>query len=380
MTLFINVPIEPIENRYSIQWKRWFSKEIYSIIDPSASMDDLAAITIVGDSDGDLNIGSKYFLDPFSTNIYKSTQMAKIIDAIGDAYTDGCKNFVVFFHDLWFPGLEKLRYIESIMDGITIKIVGMLHAGTWDPHDLTAQSGMQIWSRPFEIGWLTIADEIFVATDFHKRLLTSFVDKYGSEQLINSFQNKITTTYLPFYNNDCIEDWSYSLKPTDFEISKKENWIAFPHRLSKEKGLEELKLFESELSKRGYSFEIKITQDICKNKKEFYDLLKKCKYSISFAYQETFGISIIESIIAGCIPIVPDALSYKETVFDLFRYKVEKSKPIDRVAAAIQLIEYFELYRDGTTDALLKSNAEVILARSSAAIQTMLGKSLSTVV
>jgi len=38
--------------------------------------------------------------------------------------------------------------------------------------------------------------------------------------------------------------------------------------------------------------------------------------------EETFGISVVESIAAGCIPIVPDNTAHKETVpFDELRYK-----------------------------------------------------------
>jgi len=38
--------------------------------------------------------------------------------------------------------------------------------------------------------------------------------------------------------------------------------------------------------------------------------------------KETFGISVVESIAAGCIPIVPDNTAHKETVpFEELRYK-----------------------------------------------------------
>ena len=38
--------------------------------------------------------------------------------------------------------------------------------------------------------------------------------------------------------------------------------------------------------------------------------------------RETFGISIIEGIAAGCIPIVPDNSAHKETVpFEELRYR-----------------------------------------------------------
>ena len=54
--------------------------------------------------------------------------------------------------------------------------------------------------------------------------------------------------------------------------------------------------------------------------------LKKSKVYFH-ASPETFGISVIESIAAGCIPIVPDNSAHKETVpFDDLRYKQDNKK------------------------------------------------------
>ena len=51
------------------------------------------------------------------------------------------------------------------------------------------------------------------------------------------------------------------------------------------------------------------------------DLLKSSKVYLHTS-EETFGISVVESIAAGCIPIVPDNTAHKETVpFDELRYK-----------------------------------------------------------
>ncbi|MDE1867893.1 MAG: glycosyltransferase [Thaumarchaeota archaeon] len=52
------------------------------------------------------------------------------------------------------------------------------------------------------------------------------------------------------------------------------------------------------------------------------------KYKVYFhASPETFGISIVESIAAGCIPIVPNNSAHKETVpFDDLRYETDDKK------------------------------------------------------
>ena len=66
------LPIEPVKERYSIQWLEWFKNAINNlnlqqkteIIDPPSLMDNL------GDKGEVLNI--------YNTNYYKSIQMAEI--------------------------------------------------------------------------------------------------------------------------------------------------------------------------------------------------------------------------------------------------------------------------------------------------------------
>lgn len=51
--------------------------------------------------------------------------------------------------------------------------------------------------------------------------------------------------------------------------------------------------------------------------------------------KETFGISVVESISAGCVPIVPDNSAFAETVpFDTLRFK-DKEDAIDKLKDAI---------------------------------------------
>jgi len=375
--LIINVPIEPIENRYSVQWLKWSEHELSKI-----ASDSIRFHTILGDTPPSSTIKSNLFLDPFATNIYKSTQMARILARIRDEYEDGERNFSLFFHDLWFPGIEKLRYVENMMEGMKIQINGIFHAGTWDEHDLTYTSGMGLWAKEFQLGWMFIADNIFVATNFHKKLIFDYANKVGSVKIIETLANKVSVTFLPFYEDDCIKDWPYSLRATEQEVHSKENWIAFPHRLSNEKGMKELEILKDAIVTHKLPLEVKVTHELCKTKKEYYELLKKCKYSISFAYQETFGISMVESVFAGCIPIVPDALSYKETIFDAFRYHVSlaslDSARRSRVFEALELIKRIELFELDQHYSLAKANAEMLDARCKASLQTMIGKSLSS--
>ncbi len=56
------------------------------------------------------------------------------------------------------------------------------------------------------------------------------------------------------------------------------------------------------------------------SKKEYLLLLQRSDIVISTANHEFFGISIIEAIRCGCIPLVPDRLSYPELYPEQYRY------------------------------------------------------------
>ena len=361
MILF-NLPLEPIENRYSKQWDTFFNKYLDSTFSNRGSF-RFKTVYGLDSSSGAKNTVN--FLDPFDTNIWKSTQLAETLRLIRDEVVSTKeKNFGIFVHDLWYPGLEQLKYIENIL-GISIKIFGILHAGTWDENDQTYTSGMQKWSKNFEIGWLDIADEVFVATTYHKNLITNYaVNSNLSSDKLKKLIEKISVTYLPV--------------ETSFGVfhTTKEKWIAFPHRLAKEKGSELLDYFKKEVRNRiGEDFELKITHEETNSKVEFYELLSKCKYSVSLADQETFGISMVESLLLGCIPIVPDKLSYPELFLDVFRYKAAAGYVSSR---AVDLILFFEKLEKNYVSELISVNQQNIEALCGASIPLMMSKVISS--
>lgn len=106
----------------------------------------------------------------------------------------------------------------------------------------------------------------------------------------------------PFYPK------SYNLKPN----VKKENIVVFPHRLDPEKQPQKFDMANYYLEPLFPDWQFIRTKDVWTNKQAYYDLLNRAKIAVSFATQETFGIAMVESVLCGCIPIVPERLSYKE--------------------------------------------------------------------
>jgi hypothetical protein len=71
-------------------------------------------------------------------------------------------------------------------------------------------------------------------------------------------------------------------------------------------------------------------------------LLQRAKFAVSFADQETLGISMYEAACAGACPIVPNRLSYNEMYSPMFK----RADSVDDAVCAI--LEYEN--NDITTD------------------------------
>lgn len=308
--IVVNFPIEPLEERYSIQWDKWFTKGFYDA--------DCTVIHIVGDkTSGEIKTGS--FLDVLETNQYKVSQLQKFLQMVPKLQASG-ETIVLFFQDLWFPGLSTIAYIRDGLQFKDLKITGCLHAGSYDEHDYLNKMGMTKWAAGIEAHWFgQIADQIYVATEFHKKLIIR-------KRKVTA--NNIKVTGFPIFNNTLI--------PNDF----KEDIVVFPHRLDGEKQPFRFKHVEQFLGAGYPQWKWVTTKDHAKTKAEYYVLLQRSKIAVSFALQETWGIAMQEAVMAGCIPICPNRLSYAEMYEPDFLYDTEEeginlirhymNNPVDR--------------------------------------------------
>lgn len=297
MSKVILVPIEPLEERYSSQWDMWITKGFHT-----AGIDTEHIYGL--NTSGRIHKGS--FLDIVETNLYKTSQLQSIIELL--ATYDDKEPLVLFFYDLWNPALTTIAYIRDGLGLENLKIVGCLHAGSYDENDFLAKQGMYPWASLLERSIFTIVDQIYVATQYHKDLLCKEFSLFFAR---DDKRDKIIVTGFPMY-----DDFLFQV-PT-----KKENIIVFPHRLDYEKQpgmfdtLHELCREESEML--GWKW-LK-TKEECNTKKEYYELLGRAKVAISCAKQETWGIAMQEATLFGCFPVCPDRLSYPEIFPKEFLY------------------------------------------------------------
>lgn len=314
----IHVPIERLPNRYTADWVDQFESVFKTT--------NIDFVTVEGNESNQV-INSGSVLDCFGTNRYKLQQLDKIIEMLqkGEIIEDD----VIFFADLWFPGLESLFYVRNI-SGIDFKIAGIFHAGTWDPYDFTSRTGMRKWGQHVETSWLHGIDMIFVATQWHKDLIVMNSAEFD--------ENKIFVTGIPFYANE--------LK-TKYPISKKEDIIVFPHRMDEEKHPEKFDRLAKKFPKWTFIKTIEKTT----SRDEYFKLLARSKVMVSYAEQETFGYSTVESMALGNYVIVPDELSYRETVPKDYRYAKEREIPdmLENFMSLNELPVYPELAKWSTS-------------------------------
>lgn len=277
------VDIESIPTRYTCEWKEHV---------PELLRNYFEVTVIEGDTEIPEMTTPGAFLNFGGTNMYKATQTHKMSQLIVEGKVNDDDIFL--FTDAWHPGIINLKYMLSLLN-IKAQIHGLWHAGSYDPQDFLGRYiGDKKWIRSFEYSLFNAIDFNWVATSSHE------------DQIKEVFPDVIVkrTGWPMGYTRNLFDD---------FRSVQKENIIIYPHRLAPEKRVD---LFK-ELAKRPelshYTFMIPMEMDL--SKREYHELLAKSKFAVSFAEQETLGISMYEATCAGAIPLVPNRLSYREMYY-----------------------------------------------------------------
>lgn len=298
MKIFL-VDIESVPTRYTCEWKTHI---------PELLRRNGFDVVVV---EGDLTIPEATtpgaFLNFGGTNMYKATQVHKL----GELFTQGLieSGDHIIFTDAWHPGVINVKYMSELLN-IPVVMHGLWHAGSYDPNDFLGRLiGDKPWIRHAEQSFIEAFNYNWLATDAHFELITK------------TYQNVFFKTGWPMeYTKDMI-------LPIPF--TEKKNIIVFPHRIAPEKRVD---LFE-ELSRRPelwtYEFRIPMYENLTKS--EYHKLLQQAKFAVSFADQETLGISMYESACAGAMPIVPNRLSYVEMYDAAFKHDDTLDSVVDMI-------------------------------------------------
>ena len=331
MTIYI-VDIEPVESRYTAQWKEHLPKQLMLATNKT--------VEIISGGETPQATTPGAFLNFGGTNVYKSKQL----EQIGEMFCRGTvKDGDYFLYtDAWNPTVIQLKYMAELL-GVKIRIGGMWHAGSYDPQDFLGRLiGDAEWVRSAEHSMFSCYDDNFYATDFH-------VDLFAREIF---HWNEQDWTGTPYDANSTIQRVGWPMEYLETSLDQyhgmeKKNLILFPHRIAPEKQVD---IFR-DLAEQLPEYEFVVCQDRELTKIEYHNLLAEAKLVFSANLQETLGISWYEGALLDAIPMVPDRLSYTEMALSEFKYPSKWTEDFSayrkhRNEIVSKVREYIENYDD----------------------------------
>jgi len=318
------VDLEPVETRYTAQWKTHL---------PATLQKKGHDVTIIsGPSDIPSATTPGAFLNFGGTNIYKANQ----VEQLGRLFCAGSikagDHFI--FTDAWHPGIINLKYMSELL-GIPVTTHGLWHAGSYDPQDFLGRLiGNAPWVRHAEMSFFHAFDHNYFATDFHINL---FCETFVNDKEQRILSSKVVRTGWPMEYMDSTL--------TMYKNMPKRDLILFPHRIAPEKQVEIFRDLATHLPQ----YEFVVCQDQQLTKNEYHNLLGEAKMVFSANLQETLGISWYEGAVVDAIPMIPDRLSYSEMAFDTFKYPSEWTESYQaydsaRPAICNKIMQYMNHY------------------------------------
>lgn len=280
------IDLEKVPSRYTWEWHSHFPK---TLVEAGFS------VTVVGDPEYQVDASAGGFLNFIATNKYKALQVNLIADLFINGEVDDDSIFL--FADAWHPGVINTKYMIDLYCS-KARIAGLWHAGSYIDEDILGQ-------RIKDKSWSYATEQaIYHAIDFNM---------FATAWHLNHFERT-----LGVKGKSYLTGWPMSyVKDIDFPKVEKRNQVVFPHRISPEKHVEVFDALATILPQ--YEFVACQRQNM--SKQEYHLTLAQSKVMFSAATLETLGICQVEAMAAGCLPLVPDRLSYSEMYMgDKFLY------------------------------------------------------------
>ena len=332
------IPIEPIDQRYTKQWY----DNIPVILEREIKTRELPyqVVTVDGEDFAPEQRTEGAFLDFGATNVYKATQAAEVSKLFSNGKVKAGDKFLVT--DAWNFIITPIRYMSDLLD-IPVEIHGIWHAGAYDPTDILGYKMRHDWPHHVERSWFHACDFNYYATNFHK---TMFLRNLNIPQ---GDYDKAVRSGQP---HELIVD-----QLVKYQDTPKDRSVMWPHRYNADKQPE----IAEDLNR---DFDMVITQKMNLNKSDYYATMGTSRAIFSCALHENLGISVMEAVLAGAIPIVPDRASYSEMYLAEFKYPSEWTADFESYQRfRPQLVEFIE-HRLDNADAyqtLLQQQREILM-------------------
>jgi hypothetical protein len=298
------IPIEPIDQRYTKQWYDNIPLTLKATIAVRGL--DYFVQTIDGeDFKPDVRTDGA-FLDFGATNVYKATQAAEVSRMFSNGKVKAGDKFLVT--DAWNFIITPIKYMSDLLD-IPVEIHSIWHAGAYDPTDILGYKMSKPWPSHVEKSWYYSSDYNYYATNFHKDMFLRNLDIPLEDQTraVRSGQpHELIVKHLVKYQN-----------------TPKKPSVMWPHRWNDDK--------QPEIALAlAQDFDMIITQKMNLDKEAYYATMGESRAIFSCALHENLGISVMEAVLTGAVPIVPDRASYSEMYLPVFKYPTEWTSSIEQ--------------------------------------------------
>ena len=314
-TIYI-IPIEPIDQRYTKQWYDNIPKILEKkIVDNNLNY---RVVNIPGSVVED-RTSTGAFLDFGATNVYKASQTVTVSKMFSTGEIKAGDKFLVT--DAWNFIITPIKYMSDLL-GIPVEIHSIWHAGAYDPSDILGYKMNKPWPWHTETGWFHSSDYNYYASENHRRMFLENLNipaEYHCKAIRSGQPHELILTDLVKYQD-----------------TAKQDRVMWPHRYNADKQPE----IAEDLSD---SFDMVITQKMKLSKSDYYAQMGQSKAIFSCALHENLGISVMEAVLTGAIPVVPDRCSYTEMYLPEFKYPSEWTMNYEAYIANKQkLIEFIQ--------------------------------------
>jgi len=310
--------LEPYEGRYTLQLQQWneavFQRRgIDYVIVPGSTIDNTKAISV------------GQVLDAHGRSFFGMSQMMNLVQMMrrGDVTHED----VIYFEDMFQPGIESLPYIfDQIPADQRPRVYVRCLAQSIDPDDFVHVWGMEKWMGLYEQMVNEFVDGVLATNEemvAHMRIAGWSAPLYnisglafGKDEVRNRVNNNIKPwdqrarrvvfaarfdqEKQPDFYMDLIEAWHRNNMPaTEFAVLS-----GGPLRSNNPRYLERAEQLEA----RGM---LKIYKDLKKN--DYYNIVNDSRVLFNCALQDWVSNTVSEADALGCNVLYPAYRSFPET-------------------------------------------------------------------
>lgn len=368
-TLFY-CPLESYPERYTFQ----MSRPVDGWIEAALNKHQIKYVRLDAD-ETTANIEAGSVLDVQRRSHHCLSQAAKVVDTFA-GYGTMTGSDVLYFEDMWHPGIESLVYAAGVMKLPLPKIYTYCWAQSVDRHDFTHT--MQLWMRHYEKMIGSFVTGIFVATPLIKELLfTAGIADWDKIHVVGlPFSTEEVKTHFPVdlpkrrkkvvFSSRFDEEKNpmfmldvakhVLMQSSDYEFvccssakSLRTN-IAKPHSLQFR--------FDAMTDKfEGFKLKLSLTKD------DYYRELLESWVQLNTADQDWVSFTLLEACAAGTYPMYPNYRSFPE-VFDFNQaFMYSKGNVLDCASKILSLLKDETLYSQRLTNCAVNTKHDTTILR-----------------